>query len=324
MSNLYVMKKGVSELADLVDGIAAGGMLAHLGGREFFLDPTHGNDGNDGRSPAKAVKTLPVGYGKLRDGYNDVLYKIPGSSSISLTTGLDWTKSYAHYIGLCAPVRVAQRARMFLSSLSVDVSPMLKFSGSGNIIANMMVFSGVDDAQALIDVQVTGARNYFDHVHFAGAGHATSAIDGAASLNLVGAEENEFHHCTIGLDTVPAAAGVAGLLLSGTPSTRNWFEDCLFSLWAGSADAAFVETVGVNMIDRYLWFKNCKFQNLSATALTVAMQIAAGTDPANKRIILEDCKSIGATDWSSIPGMVYLNNGAITGGTTAGQMVVNS
>lgn len=323
MGNSYILKKGVSDLGDLLNGLAAANLLAQGGGRIFYLDPTNGSDANDGRSPAKAVKTLPVAYAKLRDGYHDILYYIAGTSSISLAAEFTWAKSYTHLIGVCAPTQVGQRARIFATAGDLDLSPLITISGSGCVFANLYIFHGVDDADALINVEVTGDRNYFENVHFAGGGHATMAIDGCASLKLNGAYENTFVDCVIGVDTVAAASGVAGLLFAGAASARNVFKNCLFSLWAGDAAAIFVETVGVNMVDRFTIFDNCMFMNLGTT-MTVAMAIEAGTDPANKRFLLKDCASIGCTDWSSLAAMVYLNNGAITGGTNSGQFVVTS
>lgn len=325
MSNTpYIMKKGVAELSDLVDGVSAGGLLKQGGGQAWYLDPTNGLDTNNGLSPSKAFKTLPYAHDKMHDNNHDILFHIAGTSSILLSALFEWSKSYAHLFGVCAPVRAAQRARMFLAAGDNDISPMIKFSGTGCVIANEYIFSGVDDAQALINAELTGDRNYFENVHFAGAGHATNAIDGACSLKMNGADENRFFGCTFGLDTVEAAAGVTALLYAGAASGRNEFEKCKFTLHAGAAGVSFIEVVGQDMIDRYQIFDECKFINLSTTAMTVGIQIEGGNNGDNKRFLMYDSPSIGCTDWSSIASMVYLNTGAITGGTNSGQMVVNS
>ncbi|MBA4420266.1 MAG: hypothetical protein C0391_03890 [Anaerolinea sp.] len=324
MSKLYIMKKGVSTLSDLADGVSAGNLLKQGGGAVYYLDPTDGLDTNNGLTPQAAFKTLPVAYAALADGENDILYYIAGTSSISLSAEFEWAKSYTHFIGVCAPVHAAERARIFLAAGDLDASPLFLVSGSGCVLANLYIFSGVDDAQALIDVEITGDRNYFENVHFAGAGHASNAIDGACSVKMNGAAENLFVHCTFGVDTVDAAAGVTALLFAGAASTRNVFEDCNFTLHAGAAGISFIEMVGQNMIDRYTIFKNCLFINLSTTAMTVAMIIEGGNNGDNKRFLMKDCALVGATDWSSIAAMVYLNTGVITGGTNAGLFVVNS
>jgi len=50
---------------------------------------------------------------------------------------------------------------------------------------------------------ITGDRNHFKNVMFAGMGHATLAHAlGAWSAKLTGAHENYFEMCSFGLDTV--------------------------------------------------------------------------------------------------------------------------
>jgi len=110
------------------------------------------------------------------------VYYIAGTSSITLSAALTWSNSYTHLIGICAPTRTAQRARIFQLSTLTGASPLITISGSGCIFSNLYVFQGVNDATSLINVSVTGGRNYFENVHFAGGGHAAQAIDGGAAL----------------------------------------------------------------------------------------------------------------------------------------------
>jgi hypothetical protein len=59
--------------------------------------------------------------------------------------------------------------------------------------------------------------------------------------------------------------------------------------------------------------------------MTSAFGVAAGFDPANKRVLLRDCALIGATDWDSADrGILFLNNGTLTGGGNAGTFVVSA
>jgi hypothetical protein len=87
----------------------------------------------------------------------------------------------------------------------------------------------------------------------------------------------------------------------------------------------FVELLGNGGIDRYQIFENCVFVNLSGTAMTSGFVVAAGFDPANKRVLLKDCALIGAGDWDANDrGILYLNSGTITGGGNAGLFAVST
>lgn len=315
----YILRKGVSLITDLADGLVANFPFAT--GSRFYLDPTNGSDGNDGTAPDKAFATLPVAYAALTSGKNDVLFYIPGTSSISLSALLTWSKSYTHFIGLCAPTRAGQRARIFQTASATGLSPLIDITGSGCIFANLYVFQGVADATSLINIRVTGSRNYFENVHFAGGGHATQAIDGGASLYISGGSENTFHGCTIGVDTISAGTGMAGLVYAATGgAARNRFLDCDFTMYAGHAAAIFVELLGNSGLDRYHEFVDCRFTNLSGTTMTQAFAVAAGFDPANKRVLLSgDYAKIGVTKWDNgDSGLIYGRLAATSAADTVG------
>jgi hypothetical protein len=142
-------------------------------------------------------------------------------------------------------------------------------------------------------------------------------------LVISGGSENLFEDCTIGVDTIDAATGMAGLVFAATGgAARNIFRRCHFTLQAGNAGAIFVEVLGNSGLDRYQIFDNCLFVNLSGTALTQAFAIAAGYDPANKRLLLKDCVLIGAPKWDNADrGAIYGNMNAFTGADLSGVLV---
>ena len=286
----------------------------------FLVDPANGSDSNPGTSFKQPLASIEAAYALCTTNQHDTVLYLAGSSGNNLAAALTWSKSYTHLVGWCAPSRAGQRARIFQTSTLTGASPLVTVSGSGCIFKDVYVFQGVDDATSLINVSVTGGRNYFENVHFAGGGHAAQAIDGGASLKLDGAEENLFKNCTIGVDTIAAATGMAGILFDGE-AHRNVFEDCMLTLWAGHAGAIFAEVVDATGVDRYNIFKNCLFLNTSATAMTQAFAIPAGMG-APRRIYLVNCALHGATDWDgSDRGVLFQNNGTITVGGNAGTML---
>lgn len=306
--------------------VLPGGLAVPPGGNVYFLDPAHGSDGNDGTAPDRAFATLPTAYAALTANQNDVLFYIAGSSSISLSATLTWSKSYTHFIGLCAPTQVAQRARIFQTATATGLSPLIKVSSAtGCIFANLYIFQGVDDATSLINVEIEGGgRHYFQNVHFAGGGHATQAIDGGASLLLDSTEENTFVNCTFGVDTIAAATGMMALLFDGE-SHRNIFKDCHFTMYSGNSGSGFVEVLDGTGFDRYNIFKSCLFTNTAAAnAMTTAFVIPAGVG-LPRVFYIWDSFLHGAGDWDANDrGVVFVNNGTITGGGNAGLFVVSA
>ena len=297
-------------------------LLSHLGGvpvmagipfgknaRYFFVDPTNGSDTNDGKTPATALATLLAAYNKCTANQHDTVFYIAGSSSISLTAALTWAKNYTHLIGVCAPTHAAQRARIFQTATLTGASPLLTISATGCIFKNFYIFQGVNDATSLINVSVTGGRNYFENVHFAGGGHAAQAINGGASLLLNGAEENLFVNCTVGVDTISAATGMMALLFDGA-ALRNVFRGCHFAMFAGHTGAGFVEVVDATGIDRYNIFDNCIFSNDNANQFTMASAFVIPAIAANRptRFILKDCILYGVTKLDASDRGVLMGN----------------
>ena len=286
----------------------------------YFVDSTNGSDSNDGLTPKTAVATIATAYGKTTANQHDVVAIIAGAAGNNLSAALTWSKNYTHLIGLCAPTMTAQRARIFQLSTLTGASPLLTVSATGCVFKNFYIFQGVDDATSLINVSVTGGRNYFENVHFAGGGHATQAIDGGASLKLDAAEENTFVNCTIGVDTVDAATGMVGILFD-SEAHRNVFRNCVVRIRAGNAGAAFAEVADATGIDRDTIFDNCLFLNNSATSLTSGFVIPAGMG-APRKLLLKDCMVLGSTKLDANDrGVLYGNMDAVTGADLSGVAV---
>jgi hypothetical protein len=152
-------------------------------------------------------------------------------------------------------------------------------------------------------VKVTGSRNEFNNVHFAGPANET-ALNSAASAAcwLYQASENTFNNCIFGVDTVLATAASACLEISGDGNTgcaRNTFNNCRFLRWADAAAAYMVKIDGNNDIDRFVDFNGCLFTNFTGgggTALTVAMALSAA--PGGYVILRGGTVEAGATDWA--------------------------
>jgi len=286
----------------------------------YFVDSANGDDSNLGDRWQKPLATIAAAFAKCVANQNDVVV-LTNVASNTLSAALDWNKNYTHLVGIGAPTMVAQRSRIFQLSTLTGASPLLTISASGCVFKNFYIFQGVDDATSLINVSVTGGRNYFENVHFAGGGHATQAINGGASLKLDGAEENTFVDCTIGVDTVAAATGMVNLLMDGE-AHRNIFKGCHFSLYAGNAGAAWVEVADATGIDRYNIFWDCIFTNtVTGTALTSGFVIPAGMG-APRRLVLKDCVSLGAAKWDANDRDVLFGNmDAVTGADLSGALV---
>jgi len=297
--------------------VTGGGSMPLTQGTKYYVDPTGGSDGNDGLSPTHAKATVSAAYTAATANQNDTIFYMAGSSSITLTATMTWAKNYTHLIGVVAPTNVAQRARFF-NGTNV-LTTMVNITATGCRFENLYFFHGVADATALICGQVTGGRNYFRNVHFAGIGNTTQDATGAASLSLDGAEECLFDRCTIGIDTVGRGSNVNSELLIKSNSLRCTFDDCTFLTYADVVGHQFV-IADDSGIDRWIKFKNCEFINpiKSGASLMTEWGQIAGTGSPNGLILVKNCTLVGATDWEANveSAVVYIDGAAPTNNTS--------
>ena len=326
----YNLKNQIAGLGNLYNGYQALsylGMLASgTGGNWYWVDAANGSDtAGDGSqdNPFAGIETAEDAC--TANQHDAVIYRAT-SSDLNLAAALTWDKNYTHLIGLCAPTHTAQRARIFQTSTLTGASPLLNITATGCIFSDFYIFQGVDDATSLINVEVTGGRNYFQNVHFAGGGHATQAINGGASLSMNGGatgscEENTFVNCTIGVDTIDAATGMTGILWDGE-AHRNEFYNCKIRMRAGNAGANFMEIVDATGIDRDNIFDNCWFiNNHTGNAMTSAFVAPAGMG-APRRIFFKDCAVYGSTKLDANDRNVFFGNmDVVTAADLSGVMV---
>ena len=138
-------------------------MLYHLGGlpvmtgvpfsknaKYYFVDVATGSDGNDGRTPDKALASIIAAEDKCVANQHDTVFYISGASAYNQAAALTWDKSYTHLIGICAPTMVNQRARIMYETGTTAASPLLDVTATGCIMKNFYQFSGINQATNLI------------------------------------------------------------------------------------------------------------------------------------------------------------------------------
>jgi hypothetical protein len=301
----------------VADEIDSADILISKIGNRYFVDPANGNDNNSGSTAKKALKTLEVAYAKTTANKNDIVYLIGNNSSITLTDGIVWAKDYTHLVGLCAPVKIGKRSRIFL--LSTAVTPtMVDISANGCVFKNIYALHGVASTASLNCVKVSGQGNYFENFHFAGIGHATGQGDVAAarSLLLYGAAECDFVRCVIGVDTIERSTTNAELECAKNASdlatTRINFDDCIFLSYADAATHLFVKAAASGDIDREIIFTNCSFNNSIGSAATEMTQAFSVHATVGGYFLLRGNTDLaGATYWeASASGNVLISSPA--------------
>src|SRR3990167_10328336 len=265
----YIMRKGNSRLQDLADGALAG-LFAGIRGNVYFVDPTNGNDGSDGQTPAGAKATLAAAYALTTANQNDVVFFIGGPTGDS-------------------------------PAAANDLAVLFTLPGNGCIVKNIQFFDGKDSAADGACVLVSGSRNLFQNVFVAGMGDATASGPatraGSYSLKVSGSE-NAFVDCTVGLDTIERTAANSELIVS---AARNRFIHCEFRSNSTTAGKFLVKIDNSGGDLRDTQFDDCLFYNYTtnwATGITDAFDMPSGGS-THDVILRGNCQIVGVgTGWA--------------------------
>lgn len=303
-------------------------------GDSYFVKPYSGSDGNDGKNPATAFKTLSAALAATTANQNDVIYMYAESVSTAANTtdyqaaaGLTWNKDMVHLIGINAGQRISQRSRIaFISTNTAGTADLLTVSASGCLFANIEIFNGVANTNAMSAVTITGNRNHFVNCQIAGVGNTSMDVNGASSLKLSGAKENYFEDCVIGTDTISrGTSSYVAEIICTSYATRNSFKGCyIIGLCKTAANYFFLDAGAIHALDRFIIFDNCIFFNAGADSAGATMTYAMNLiSTAGGRVLLHNSSVTGAADLQNNAGIAFSNLPIPASATDAGLTIAN-
>jgi hypothetical protein len=242
----------------------------------WHVKPSSGGDGNSGKTPDKALKTLAKALELATADQNDIVLLYSEDVSASGTTDyqsatLDWNKDLVHLIGVSAGSMEGQRSRISFASSYDTASNLFTLSASSCMVANIHFFAGVAGTAPTGCFKLTGAHNRIHGCHIAGIGHANNDIDDAYSLFLDAATENTITDCVIGLNTIARGTNTNHEIWIDGGSGDNVFKNCIITRLIEHATKAplvrIEDSTAVGSV-RYLLFDNCLFNNMSVNYST--------------------------------------------------------
>lgn len=322
-------------------GVPVMGSIAGVpfSGNYYFVDPVNGADGNDG-TPELPLKTLYGALAKCTDGNNDVVVlmsdgttastarlSVANAQSIdsSATTGtLNWNKDATHLIGMCAPTRVGQRARIApptgtYTATTFNSVNFINVTGAGCTFMNLDIYVGFSTGQdGQIGVLEAGGRNAYINVNIQGIADAASAAGSSSRSLKITSQENTFTNCVIGTDTVARSAANASIELAGG-TARNTFENCILPFQTSAATPLGVLVSAAAGIDRWQLFDNCSFINNVQSTSTTMNGLATLPASAGGLLLMKNSTLVGITEFgtdSTTRGQVYVDGAAPTAATS--------
>jgi len=207
-----------------------------------------------------------------QNGNNNVVAVTPDAHNIGAALVLN--KNHTHMLGMGPPGRMNLRTRL---SQGAAFTPFITISGYGNYFKRLYFMHGTAEAD-YVGFLISGARNVFENVHFAGP--QVAAIGGHANyigVHITGSE-NYFKDCQFGFSTMARDEATPNVQI-GANVQNTVFENCIFSLALTDGDPLFLKVLNTSgMTEAY--FKNCTFVAFSsnwATAMTKAIECTGGS-----------------------------------------------
>lgn len=249
-------------------------------GKTFYVDPTNGSDGNDGRTPEKALATVAQAYSLVTTNAHDTI-ALSANAGHAVTSMLSISKNRMHIVGLSGRNGIGMGARaritMGVTTAATDIAVMQN-TGVGNTFTGIKTDSSNTKAESLYSVVEAGEYAIYNSCELY---KSTDLDDAGASELALNGDSAQFHNMTIGstaneTGNIRANVIVTGGIVSGKKLRDCYFQNCMFLAKADDTDKVFVYGANATDVERSLTFKGCTFFNNPLSAGTPAAAIAFG------------------------------------------------
>jgi len=281
-------------------------------GNVYWVDYGSGSDGNKGKSPSNAFKTVAYAYDRVTSNNDDVICLI-GNSTHVLTEMLTVSKNRVHFIGIDGTYGryYGQNAKISLgvTTAATDIGTM-KNIGIRNSFDNIKFTNENTVEEGIYCVVEGGEYTMYDRSEI----YKSTDLDvtGAAELVMNG-DSCHIRNCVIG-STANAISGAVtranvlvtkGLAGAGKVSRDVVFENCYFWKRASNIANRFFYGANATDIERMFHIKNCTFFNTKLAAALPAQCVEFAAEQTEGFCLIDGCTSINNTKLSTTTG-VYI------------------
>ena len=292
-------------------------------GNVWYVDYTNGSDGNSGKSPIEAFKTIQKAHDMATTNNHDVIY-LSAYAAHTPTSMITITKNRLHFvaadfrpgsIGMGARCRVA----MGDSTVAADIA-LMQNTGVGNTFSGIKFDSSSTVAASLYAVTEGGEYSVYEGCEFY---KSSDLYETAAAEVANNGDSAQWVNCTFGSSANIIADNkirpnmlVSGGIISGKKCRDNVIQNCLFL--SKSAGTEHVDIYGANATDveRMLLVKNSTFMSNALGAATPAHAVGFGAAQTEGSVLLQDCASVDHTVMAQAAVGIYVAGAVPTFATT--------
>lgn len=259
--------------------------------------------GPDTEGKVRFYRTLEAAYEAATSNANDVIL-LSAHTTHALSTGIAWTKSRIHVIGMDGGDRLVQQGAKVQLSGAVDSAYVIKVTGVRNSFRNIKFIQASTHANALTVLQEGGEGSLYKNCSFT-FGVVNNLGGTTAHEVLAGSDSATYLKCNFGTETLltSAARSVFHIdqVTSGQEFKSNILEDCIFLISSSSSTATFVRLDAVGDILFTNIFRRCTFVASvdSAGGAAIAEASQTGTSTVKGVLVYDYCSVFNVTDFST-------------------------
>ncbi len=293
-------------------------------GDMFYVDYRNGSDLNDGKTWAKALKTLSTAIDAVATNNNDVIL-VDGDSTVAETAMVTLSKNRVHIVGVNGSLgHYGQGAKISVgvTTAATDIATF-KNTGVRNTFTGIKFINDNTVAESLYSVAEGGEYARYHNCEFY---KSTDLDDAGASEFLHNGDSTMFYDCTFG-----SSANITGNIranvlvtatLAGKKCRDTYFENCIFLSKADDTDKVMVYGANATDVERMFLMKECTFFNNPLSAGTPAHAVGFGAAQTQGAVILKSCSSVDCTVMAQAAVGIYVD-GAVPTFATSGVSVAS-
>jgi len=232
--------------------------------------------------PKNTFVTVQEAYDACTTNRNDVI-NVNSHSAHAITTGIAWSKSRIHVIGLDGGDRLIQQGSRFVGATADDTGYVVKITGTRNSFRNIKFEQRSTDAAGLTVVQFGGEGTLVKNCSFV-FGVATRLGGTTTHEVVMGEDSGTFINCTFGNDTLETSGARAVMLIDIVTASQemksNIFKDCVFSINSSEATAHFIRVKA----NTDLKFSNTFINPVFVCAITASMSTAVLSEAVENEV----------------------------------------
>lgn len=291
-------------------------------GNTWYVDYTNGSDGNTGKSPEEAFKTIQQAHDQATTNNHDVIYLSAYAEHVP-TTMITITKNRLHFIGADfrpGSIGIGARCRVGMgdSTTAADIAVMQN-TGVGNTFSGIKFSSSSTVAASLYTVAEGGEYSIYYGCEF----YKSSDLDETAAAEVLNnGDSAQWINCTFG-STVNIVADnkirpnmLLTATLSGKKCRDNVIDNCLFLVKAAGTEAVRIYGANATDVERMLLVKNSVFLSNALGAATPAHAVGFGVAQTEGTVLLKDCASVDHTVMAQAAVGIYVAGAVPTFATT--------